>query len=256
VEAITTISDGLRDEVADLAGVPADSVAVWRSGCSWCEADSDGPVPPSRDRRAGDRVVVVYHGSVSAGRGLFEAVRAVGAIRADAPDLRLTVLGAGPALHALRRLVGELGLADRVTFLDPVPQDRVQDVLRRADLGLVPLPRRWEWEVSSPLKLVEYLCAGLPVVITDIRAHRVVPDDAAFAFRAPSAGPTDLAEAMLRAYRRRDELPALGRQAAAWARPRLGWSAQLSVLEGVMDGILALRAAARERAEARAGGRR
>ncbi|HEX9311875.1 MAG TPA: glycosyltransferase, partial [Actinomycetota bacterium] len=230
-EAVTAITEGFRDEVARLARLDARTIPVWGSGCSWCDRPAQPGPPAPRRREVEDRFVVIYHGSISRGRGLIEAVEALPILAAEAPDLTLALLGTGAALGELRRLAARLGVEDRVAFLDPVPHDRVREVLEGADLGLVPLPRRWEWELSSPLKLVEYLCAGLPVALTDIAAHRIVPPDAPFAFWAPSADPEALASAMLSAYRRRTELPELGRQAALWARPRLGWAPQLAVLE-------------------------
>jgi len=229
-DAVTAMTERLRDEVARLARLDARTIPVWGSGCSWC----DRPALPSPGPRPGeieDRFVVIYHGSISRGRGLIEAVQAVRIVAAEAPDLTLALLGAGPAVGDLRRLAARLGVQDRVAFLDPVPHDRVREVLEGADLGLVPLPRKWEWELSSPLKLMEYLCMGLPVALTVIAAHRIVPPDAPFAFWAPSADPEALASALLAAYRRRAELPELGRQAALWARPRLGWDPQFAVLD-------------------------
>jgi glycosyltransferase involved in cell wall biosynthesis len=230
-DAVTAITDGLRDEVARLARSDARTIPVWGSGCSWC--DRPAPTSPAgpRPRELEGRFVVIYHGSISRGRGLIEAVEALPIVAAEAPDLTLALLGSRSALGELRRLAARLGVQDRVVFLDPVPHDRVREVLECADIGLVPLPRKWEWELSSPLKLVEYLCAGLPVALTDISAHRIVPPDAQFAFWAPSADPEALASALLTAYRRRAQLPELGRQAALWARPRLGWAPQLAVLE-------------------------
>jgi len=230
-DAVTAITDGLRDEVARLGRLDPRDIPVWGSGCSWC--DRPGPPGPTAPRpgELRGRFVVIYHGSISRGRGLIEAVEALPLVAAEAPDLTLALLGGGSALGDLRRLAARLGVEDRVAFLDPVPHDRVRDVLEGADLGLVPLPRKWEWELSSPLKLVEYLCAGLPVALTDIAAHRIVPPHAPFAFWAPSADPDALASTMLAAYRRRADLPELGRQAALWARPRLGWDPQLAVLD-------------------------
>jgi hypothetical protein len=72
------------------------------------------------------------------------------------------------------------------------------------------------------------------VVLTDIVAHRIVPSDAPFAFWSPTAEPEGLAAAIQAASSRHAELPALGREAKMWAAPRLGWSAQLGILEQVL----------------------
>jgi glycosyltransferase involved in cell wall biosynthesis len=185
-----------------------------------------------------DRFVICYQGSMSARRGLFESIAAIDLIRERAPDVLLLLLGDGSAVPALRSLVQRRGLEQHVRFQGPVPQEQVLGFLRAADVGIVPLPDRWDWHVSSPLKLAEYLCAGLPVILTDIRAHDLVPSDAPFAFRSPSARPDQLASAMLAAWERRPELPALGRRARRWAMARLTWPAKLAPLEATLEALV------------------
>jgi len=151
----------------------------------------------------------------------------------------LLLLGDGPARQELQDLAGRLDLRDHVWFVDPVPHDRVPEFLAAAAVGLAPWPATWDMEVNSPLKLAEYLCFGLPVVLTDITPHRIVPADAPFAFWAPSATPADMAEAILSAHRNRPRLAALGRAARGWAGPRLGWSSQFEILESVLTSAVA-----------------
>lgn len=91
------------------------------------------------------------------------AIRAVGRLT----DVRMEVVGTGPETEALGRLVSELELAGRV---------RLTGVLADADLAhryarasvLVALSR---YE-SFGLTVLEALAVGLPVVASDIPAHR------------------------------------------------------------------------------------
>jgi glycosyltransferase involved in cell wall biosynthesis len=89
--------------------------------------------------------------------------------------------------------------------------------------------------------LVEYLSFGMPVLVTDIAPHRIVPADAPFAFWAGRGDPEQLASAMLAARAVAADLPRLGREARTWAAPRLGWSAQLAILEEVLERAVAAR---------------
>jgi glycosyltransferase involved in cell wall biosynthesis len=241
VDAVTTITPVLRDHVARLARLPSERVVVWTSGCTWCdEPDRSEVWPPELDVRAKDRFVVIYHGSLSRGRGLFEAIEAVSLVRPKAPDILLVLLGDGSARRELQDDAERRGLRDHVWFIDPVPLDRVREFLCAADVGLAPWPSTWDMEANNPLKLNEYLCYGLPVVLTDAAPHRMVPASAPFAFWAPSATAIDMAEAIQAAYRARLELHELGRAARRWARPQLGWAAQFEILAKVLSGIAAV----------------
>jgi glycosyltransferase involved in cell wall biosynthesis len=238
-DAVTAITEGVRAEVARHTRLPEGDIAIWRSGCGWCDRPPENAYRPTERDPGGNRFVVLYHGTMTPNRGLFESVAAVDRIRASAPDVLLLLLGSGSAVSALREEVVRLSLEDHVRFLPPVAHDAVPDLIRGADVGLVPLPPRWEWQMSSPLKLAEDLCLGLPVVLTDITPHRIVPRTAPFAFWAGDGTPEELGAAILAARSRRAELRALGEEARTWAGPRLRWSTQLEVLERVLERVTA-----------------
>lgn len=63
-----------------------------------------------------------------------------------------------------------------VHLLPPVPGDQVADYVRSFDLGLLPYRVTQETTHASPLKLYEYLAAGLPVVAADVPGSRQFAD--------------------------------------------------------------------------------
>jgi glycosyltransferase involved in cell wall biosynthesis len=75
-------------------------------------------------------------------------------------DCAFAFVGAGEALPAARQLVVELGIGDWVSFPGWAQEELVFDYLSTADLGLEPNME----EYVSPVKVMEYLAAGLPVV--------------------------------------------------------------------------------------------
>lgn len=244
VDAVTTISQGLREHVSSLARVPAPDVTVWTTGCAWCDQEMPAqPAPPEWPASMRGRLVFFYHGAMTSGRGLFETIQAVHIARRTAPEIALVLLGDGVARPKLEALTRRLGLQSDVTFLDPVPLDRVPEFLAQADVGLAPWPATWDMEVNCPLKLTEYLCLGLPVVVTDVKPHRIIPRDASFAFWAPASTPQDLARAMIDAADAGVRLSRLGADAREWARPSLGWAQQFAILEETLDLVMSRTAA-------------
>ena len=61
------------------------------------------------------------------------------------------------------------------------PATQVADYVRAFDLGLLPYRRTQETYHASPLKLYEYLAAGLPVVAADVPGARQFADVVAIA---------------------------------------------------------------------------
>jgi hypothetical protein len=64
--------------------------------------------------------------------------------------------------------VARLGELPNVHVRPPIPRDRLIGLVAAADLGLVPHVRSEQTEAMSPLKLFEYLGAGIPVAATDL----------------------------------------------------------------------------------------
>ena len=119
------------------------------------------------------------------------------------PRLRFVVIGDGPEGDVLRRLVGELGLQDRVLLFGH--RDDVQDILPGFDIGV--LSSRSE---ALPMGLLEYMAAGLPVVATKVGSvEELVVSERTGLLVDPKA-PQMLADAILRLSREPEFLSVLG----------------------------------------------
>ena len=81
-------------------------------------------------------------------------------------NLRLDICGTGPQQEELEQLAAELGIAERVRLHGAVAPDEVPQVLHRLDIAAAPYPAGDHY--FSPLKVYEYLAAGLPVVASAI----------------------------------------------------------------------------------------
>jgi glycosyltransferase involved in cell wall biosynthesis len=83
------------------------------------------------------------------------------------PDVLLAVAGEGELRPALASRAAELGVAERVRWVGPLPHLEVPRFLAALDVALVPYPPLRDF-AFSPLKLYEYLAAGVPIVASDI----------------------------------------------------------------------------------------
>ena len=92
-------------------------------------------------------------------------------------NIRLVLLGDGPQADALRLLVGELGIADRVTFTGKVPFSDVPNYLKAADLFAFASITETQGIVT-----LEAMAAGLPSVAVDASGTRDILEDGRHGF--------------------------------------------------------------------------
>ncbi|MFN8038212.1 MAG: glycosyltransferase [Acidimicrobiales bacterium] len=200
-------------------GVPADRLHVVPNG-----ADPVDEVP-ARPDGAPDRYVV-YVGALQPWQGLPVALRALARL-GDLDDLRLVVCSSvGPKrARGLRRLARRLGVDDRVDWHHQLRHDEVAAWLAHAELSLAPLtdgPRNVE-QGCCPLKVLESLAAGTPVVASDLPAVRELVVDGEHGRLVPPDRPAELARAVRVLLEYPDEAARLGRQGRAHVAAGLTW---------------------------------
>ncbi len=100
----------------------------------------------------------VYSGQLDYNRdieGMFKLIEHFNLISADCSML---IMGKGELSPIVKDLADSSELVD---FYGHVPVSRVWEELEKSHVGILPMPRSGIWETSSPIKLAEYLAAGL-----------------------------------------------------------------------------------------------
>jgi glycosyltransferase involved in cell wall biosynthesis len=144
------------------AGVPEARIHVIHNGI---DPDCFARLPSKEDAKSRLRLaaglVVGFVGFMRGWHGLDRVIRFVAQNR-DL-DLHAVFVGDGPVRGALEELARQLGVSDRVTVTGILSRDKIPDTIAAFDVALQPAVV----EYASPLKLFEYLAAGLPVVAPD-----------------------------------------------------------------------------------------
>jgi glycosyltransferase involved in cell wall biosynthesis len=113
---------------------------------------------------------------------------------------------------------------DRVTFVGLVGRPEVASELQNAAAGLVILHPEPNYVTSQPVKLFEYMCAGLPVIVSDFPSCREIVNDARCGILVDPLNPKEIAGAMEFLLTHPEEAAAMGRRGYAAVRERYTWA--------------------------------
>jgi glycosyltransferase involved in cell wall biosynthesis len=165
-DLIVTPSSVTREFLLRARGAAAEKVAVIPNG-----ADAELFYPGSL-LRARDEYRLLYFGTLASWQGVEVAVRA--AAQVEGAVLRVIGTGTGARKNALAGLAAKLGAADRISIEGSVSQVELAQALAWCDAVLAPLVwnDRNVLQGCCPLKVLEGMAAGRPVIASDLRVVR------------------------------------------------------------------------------------
>jgi glycosyltransferase involved in cell wall biosynthesis len=201
--ALQAISTRIARTLVD-KGFPAQRVVTLPNA-----VDTSRFRPRGALRTAGRALTVVYVGRLVPEKGLETLFDAWSQAYGGRDHIRLLLVGGGPLEGALRERAERLGIAKQLEFLGH--QDRVEDVLAKADLGV--LASLIEGLSNT---LLELMAAGVPVVASRVSGSEdlVIPGRNGWLF--PPLDVASLAACLREAEALSPErLTEMGRQARA-----------------------------------------
>ena len=199
-------------------GVPDERIVTFPWGVDVARFSPDGDDGGLR-QRAGwqDDFVLLHLRSWEPIYGVDIFLR--GFIRAaqQVPELRLFMLGNGSLATKLRQMVVHGQVLDRVQFAGQVPQDKLPNYYRAADMYASA-----SHSDGSSISLLEALASGLPVLVSDIPGNREWAGPQV-GWRFPDGDSETLAAQIIAAAADRKKLKQMGAAARQVAETRADW---------------------------------
>ena len=128
--------------------------------------DGDLPAPTAPFK-------LLYHGMYLPGRNLDDLVVCM----REVENFHLYFRGYGVLEETLRNLVQQMGLENKVTFLERVSMHDLVSSAKDFDMGIVPYPgsqKQLNSYYCTPNKIFEYMMAGLALAVSDLPVLREI----------------------------------------------------------------------------------
>ncbi|MCA9833924.1 MAG: glycosyltransferase family 4 protein [Thermomicrobiales bacterium] len=181
-------------------------------------------------------LLAVYVGGVTEVRGVREMVAAMAYLPADSP---ITLKIGGPV--SPQSLLTELESApgsERTEFLGVLDRPAVADLLQRAGVGLVALHPEPNYLDSYPVKLFEYMAAGLPVVASNFPFWEQFVTDVGSGIMVDPLDPQAIADAITLILSDPERAREMGEVGFAAVRDRFNWDSEARKLIALYRSIL------------------
>lgn len=216
-DAVVAICDGLRRDI-EARGLAVDKLTVVPNvvdSDSLTRSNHSNSQLRQRFALGHDAFVLGFIGSFYHYEGLEFLIREVAPLFRSRPNLRLLLIGGGPAESDLRAEVEALRLSGQIIFAGRVPHRDIAACYDLIDVLVYPrLPLRLT-ELVTPLKPLEAMAAGRIVVASDVGGHRELIQDRRNGFLFPAGNGNALRSTLESVMRDRSDLRSIGENARA-----------------------------------------
>lgn len=186
------------------------------------------PGVPGRDRA----LRLLFTGQAVKGKGLEVLVKALAQVRGD---WCMTAISSGPRLPVAKALAQRYGIAERIEFIEWLPQEALAGYYRDSDLFVLPSV----WDDPGPLVGIEAMSFETPVLAFAVGGIADYVHDGKTGLLAAEVSSAGLASGLQRVLDGHVDLLVLGQAARALVARQHGRSAHIDQLQQLYRDALA-----------------
>jgi glycosyltransferase involved in cell wall biosynthesis len=150
---------------------------------------------PRPRTRQDDKLIMMFPGGLQWHQGLDIAIEAFAKVASEFPKAEFHIYGDGNMKDQLVTQTKSLGLEHKVLFYEPLPVKQIAELMSNADIGVVPKRADSFGNEAYSTKIMEFMAAGVPVIVSETKIDRYYFTDCMVRF-FKSGNIEDLANAM------------------------------------------------------------
>jgi len=167
VDTISVASNGIK-QLTQRLNFPDDRVYYIPVGADLTAFSPAVNGKSVRQRYGWDKKLVLYHGQISGTNYVYLFIKAASRVLSIRNDVSFVVVGGGDRLPEARLLAQKEGLKERLTFTGEVSHNDIPLFIAAADIAVASFDDNSQSRCKSPLKVVEYLASGKPIVASKL----------------------------------------------------------------------------------------
>lgn len=176
-----------------------------------------------------------YIGAITMARGAVEMVEAISRVSSDEAELLIAGAFSPENLQPeIEKLIGW----KKVGFLGWADRKQVASLLGNMRAGLVVLRPTKRYPDAYPVKMFEYMAAGLPVIASDFPLWREIVDGAGCGLLVDPLDPEAIAETLQWVLDHPAEAEAMGRRGRQAVEEKYNWERESKNLTGLYRQLL------------------
>jgi glycosyltransferase involved in cell wall biosynthesis len=169
-DVVMSTNESYKKLAVNRGGLDPQDVFVVRNGPDLAQFKL---VPARPELKHGKAYLVGYVGTMSIQEGLDILIDVAANIKERGrKDVHFTCVGGGPGLAGLQAMVKEKNLEDIVNFTGRVPDKELLEILSTSDVCVNPDKPCAMNDISTMIKIMEYMALGKPIVQFDLKEGR------------------------------------------------------------------------------------
>jgi glycosyltransferase involved in cell wall biosynthesis len=226
-DVVMSTNNSYKDIAIKRGGLAAEDVFVVRNGP---DLNTFHAVPPNPGLKNGRKHLVGYVGTMSIQEGMDILLDVAEHIKKlPRHDLYFICVGGGPGLAGLQRMIRDRQLGDIVRLTGRISDSELMEILSTADVCVNPDKPCQMNDLSTMIKIMEYMALGKPIVQFDLKEGRYSAQEASL-YSSNVNQVADFAKKVLWLLDHPDERQRMGEYGRMRVQSQLAWEYSVASL--------------------------